>query len=69
MRCGRSRVFGHKQRTDPVIKCHFRESLPEAMSDCLSEELQVEMGMFIGIPGRIEREGVYSIAGCLRLGF
>lgn len=51
--------FGHEQRTDHVINCHFRESLPEAMSDCLSKELQVEIGMFIGIPGRIEGEGIY----------
>lgn len=50
--------FGHEQRTDLMIKCHFRESLPEAMFDCLSKELQVEIGMFIGIPGRIEGEGI-----------
>lgn len=51
--------LGHEQRTDPVIKCQFRESLPEAISDCLSKELQVEIGMLIGIPGRIEEEGIY----------
>lgn len=29
------------------------------MSDCLSKEFQVEIGIFIGIPGRVGGEGRY----------
>lgn len=43
-----------------MIQSHFRESLPavlyrkEAMSDCISKELRVEMGIFIAIPRKIK---------------